>query len=111
MGIGLFGVSAGGIREIVASFSQNKRNSVSREQCLQKTGKYGCAHRPPGTLLLNMLVKNEEEHLTRTLPKWAKLIDYWIIGVDEDNSDDSVAVIKRTIGHIPGHIVTVIKNG
>ena len=30
-----------------------------------------------GSLLLNMLVKNEEEHLERSLPRWAALIDYW----------------------------------
>jgi hypothetical protein len=35
----------------------------------------------PGTLLLNMLTKNEAEHLSRSLPKWAPLIDYWIIGI------------------------------
>jgi hypothetical protein len=28
----------------------------------------------PGTLLLNMLIKNEEAHLERTLPRWAKII-------------------------------------
>jgi hypothetical protein len=32
--------------------------------------------RQPGTLLLNMLIKNEAEHLSRSLPKWAPLIDY-----------------------------------
>lgn len=30
--------------------------------------------RPEGSLLLNMLIKNEEEHLERTLPGWAKII-------------------------------------
>jgi hypothetical protein len=37
--------------------------------------------RQPGTLLLNMLIKNEAEHLSRSLPKWAPLIDYWIVGI------------------------------
>ena len=36
--------------------------------------------RPPGKLLLNMLIKNEAAHLERTLPLWAKVIDHWIIG-------------------------------
>jgi len=60
--------------------------------------------RPPGTLLLNMLIKNEREHLDRTLPKWAKIIDYWIIGVDDNNTDDSEAIIQKHLGHIPGKI-------
>ena len=63
--------------------------------------------RPPGTLLLNMLTKNEAEHLNRTLPLWAAVIDYWIIGVDDANSDASEAVIHRHLGHLPGRIVTV----
>lgn len=63
--------------------------------------------RPPGTLLLNMLVMNEEEHLTRTLPHWAKVIDYWIIGVDEKNTDNSEAIIKKYLGHLPGMIAEV----
>jgi hypothetical protein len=54
-----------------------------------------------------MLVKNEAENLRRTLPQWAKVIDYWIVGVDDANSDDSVSVIKRYLGHIPGEIVIV----
>jgi tetratricopeptide (TPR) repeat protein len=68
--------------------------------------------RPAGTLLLNMLIKNEEAHLARTLPKWAKLpIDAWIIGVDDNNTDSSVEVIRRELGHIPGRIVTVHFDG
>jgi hypothetical protein len=45
--------------------------------------------------LLNMLIKNEREHLDRTLPKWAKIIDCWIIGVDDANTDDSAEVIMK----------------
>jgi len=67
--------------------------------------------RPPGTLLLNMLIKNEREHLDRTLPRWAKIIDCWIIGVDDANTDDSREVIMKHLGHIPGHIVTVHFDG
>jgi hypothetical protein len=63
--------------------------------------------RPPGTLLLNILAKNEEVHLRRTLPEWAKLIDYWVIGLDEFNTDKSAAVIHSILGHIPGEIVTI----
>ena len=63
--------------------------------------------RPPGSLLLNMLTKNEAAHLNRTLPRWAAVIDYWIIGVDDANTDESEAVILRHLGHIPGRIVTV----
>ena len=37
--------------------------------------------RVPGTLLLNMLTMNEAQNLDRTLPIWAKIIDYWIIGI------------------------------
>jgi hypothetical protein len=63
--------------------------------------------RPPGRLLLNMLVRNEAENLRRTLPAWAKVIDYWIIGVDEKNDDDSIDIIKRNLGHLPGEIAIV----
>ena len=63
--------------------------------------------RPPGTLLLNMLSKNEAEHFRRTLPVWAKIIDYWVIGIDELTTDDSVAVVHEILGHIPGKIVTI----
>ena len=58
--------------------------------------------RPPGTLLLNILAKNEEVHLRRTLPEWAKLIDYWVIGLDEFNTDKSAAVIHSILGAHPG---------
>lgn len=59
---------------------------------------------PPGKLLLNMLVKNEAEHLARTLPLWAQIIDYWIIGVDDKNTDESIEIIKKHLGHLPGEI-------
>ena len=45
-----------------------------------------------------MLIKDEEKHLDRTLPAWAKIIDYWIIGVDDANTDSSVDVIKMHLG-------------
>jgi hypothetical protein len=71
-----------------------------------------CRHsRPPGTLLLNMLIKNEAGHLDRTLPKWAKIIDYWIVGVDDANTDNSEEVIRKHLGHIPGEIVIVHFDG
>lgn len=110
----------------------------------------------PGTLLLNMLIKNEAEHLERTLPKWAKIIgmiltheqlhvlnarvcvyvcahgsdvcchvvvvvvvlivimwceDYWIIGVDDHNTDNSEEIIHKHLSHIPGRIVIVAFDG
>jgi hypothetical protein len=65
----------------------------------------------PGTLLLNMLIKDEAENLRRSLPRWAKLIDYFIIGVDDANSDDSVAIIKQYLGHLPGEICEVHFDG
>ena len=67
--------------------------------------------RPAGTLLLNMLTKNEAGHLNRTLPRWAAVIDYWVIGVDDANTDESEAVILRHLAHIPGRIVTVHFDG
>jgi len=65
------------------------------------------AARPPGKLLLNMLVMNEAENLARTLPYWKDVIDYWIIGVDEKNTDDSIEIVKRNLGHLPGEIALV----
>ena len=62
----------------------------------------------PGTLLLNMLIKNEAFHLERSLPKWAPLIDYWIIGVDDKNTDNSEEIIHKYLGHIPGQTVSFL---
>jgi len=64
-------------------------------------------YRPPGKFLLNMLIKNEAAHLDRTLPKWAKVIDYWLIGVDDHNTDNSPEIIMKHLGHLPGEIVIV----
>jgi len=58
-----------------------------------------------------MLIKNEAEHLERSLPKWAKIIDYWIIGVDDQNTDSSPEIIQKYLGHIPGEIVIVEFDG
>ena len=60
----------------------------------------------PGTLLLNMLTKNEALNLDRSLPKWAPIIDYWIIGIDDKNTDNSEAIIRKHLGHIPGQTVS-----
>lgn len=79
----------------------------------QKTHRTGADRdrRPDGTLLLNMLIKDEAQHLKRTLPKWAKVIDYWIIGVDDHNTDNSEEIILQYLGHIPGEIVKVAFDG
>jgi glycosyltransferase involved in cell wall biosynthesis len=61
----------------------------------------------PGKLLLNMLIKNEAEHLRRTLPRWAQIVDYWLVGVDDANTDESPEIIKQYLGHLPGEIVIV----
>ena len=37
--------------------------------------------RATGTLLLTMLIKKEEFHLQRSLPLWAPIIDFWVIGI------------------------------
>jgi hypothetical protein len=39
------------------------------------------------------------------------LSDYWVIGVDDKNIDDSVEVIREYLGNIPGEIVTVHFDG
>lgn len=41
----------------------------------------------------------------------APLIDYWVIGVDDANTDATPEVIQRHLGHIPGRIVTVHFDG
>jgi len=71
----------------------------------------GMKRRPPGTLLLNMLIKNEAEHLERSLPKWAPLIDYWIVGIDSNNTDNSEEVIRKHLGHLPGEMLVVHFDG
>jgi len=65
----------------------------------------------PGSLLLTMLIKNEAEHLEKSLPAWGKVADYWIIGVDDNNTDASEEVIKRHLSHLPGEIVIVNFDG
>mmetsp|Transcript_45406 Transcript_45406/g.106647 ORF Transcript_45406/g.106647 Transcript_45406/m.106647 type:complete len:580 (-) Transcript_45406:109-1848(-) len=64
-----------------------------------------------GKLLLNMLIKNEAVHLDRSLPKWAPLIDYWIVGLDDHNTDNSEEIIQKHLGHIPGEIMVVEFDG
>ena len=39
--------------------------------------------------------------------QWAKLADYWVIGIDDANTDSSAEVVRRHLGHIPGRLVTV----
>eukprot|EP00658_Telonema_sp_P-2_P047435 TRINITY_DN36080_c0_g1_i1.p1 TRINITY_DN36080_c0_g1~~TRINITY_DN36080_c0_g1_i1.p1 ORF type:complete len:551 (+),score=101.51 TRINITY_DN36080_c0_g1_i1:200-1852(+) len=65
----------------------------------------------PGKLVLTMLIKNEKENLERSLPKWAKIADFWVIGVDDANTDESPAIIRRHLGHIPGRIVKIHFDG
>ncbi|KAJ6229953.1 tpr repeat-containing protein [Anaeramoeba flamelloides] len=60
----------------------------------------------PG-LLLNMLTRDEAVNLERTLPKWAKIIDYWVIGLDVLNTDNSEEIIEKHLGHLPGKMVYV----
>eukprot|EP00808_Paulinella_micropora_P021361 g66102.t1 len=67
--------------------------------------------RKPGKLLLNMLTKNEAEHLDRTLPKWKKIIDCWIIGIDDANTDNSEEIIAKHLKGIPGETVVVHFDG
>lgn len=52
-----------------------------------------------GKLLLNMLIKNEAVHLDRSLPKWAPLIDYWIVGLGKFPGNTSHAIhAQRSFG-------------
>ena len=54
-----------------------------------------------------MLCKNEADNLARTLPIWSNVIDAWIIGLDDANSDTSRQIIEQYLGHLPGKIVDV----
>jgi len=65
----------------------------------------------PGSLLLTMLVKNEADHLRRSLPEWAKVADYWVVGLDDNNTDTSDQIIKEHLGHLPGEILIVNFDG
>lgn len=67
--------------------------------------------RPAGTLLLNMLVKNEADNLLRTLPEWSKLpIDCYVIGVDEHNNDNTIDIINKYLGHIKHGYIHTVRN-
>lgn len=59
------------------------------------------------TLMLNMLVREEEDHLSRTLPLWGSTVDYWVIGLERDNTDHSRELIEKHLGHLPGEIIEV----
>ena len=52
-----------------------------------------------------------QEHLDRSLPAWAPLIDCWIVGVDDKNTDNSEEIIYKHLGHIPGTTVVVSFDG
>ncbi|KAJ3452515.1 lipopolysaccharide assembly protein b [Anaeramoeba flamelloides] len=54
-----------------------------------------------------MLTRDESENLQRTLPLWKNVIDYWVIGVDVLNTDNSEEIIYNELGHLPGKIVVV----
>eukprot|EP00941_MAST-03F_sp_MAST-3F-sp1_P004515 g4515.t1 len=64
-----------------------------------------------GKLILMMSLKNEEENLRKSLPEWAKIVDAYVLGIDVTNSDDSEAVIKEHLGHLPGVIIPVEFSG
>lgn len=63
------------------------------------------------SLVLVMLVKDEAVHLQRTLPRWKSIIDFWVIGLDEDTSDDSASVIESSLSGTPGEIVKISFDG
>lgn len=67
--------------------------------------------REPGTLMLTMIVKNEASRLDTSLPVWAPLIDYWVIGVDRNNTDTTEEVIHKHLGKVPGEILIVDFDG
>ena len=90
--------ASGRIFQLPAGLGLSHHVNLSREKKMLRRSQaiavlsivflHGCLAQPrssrqtrPGTLLLNMLIKNEAEHLDRSLPKWAPLIDYWIVGI------------------------------
>jgi glycosyltransferase involved in cell wall biosynthesis len=56
------------------------------------------------TLCLGMIVKNEQLNIKQTLETVKSIIDYWII-VDTGSTDNTMEIIKETIGDIPGELI------
>jgi len=81
------------------------------QNSLQATVREELSRPAAATLMLVMVVKNERAHLERSLPKWAPLVDYWIVGVDDKNTDGSEELIQSTLGHLPGEMMTVQFDG
>ena len=66
---------------------------------------------PACTLVLVMLARNEEVHLSRTLPAWAGMADAWVIGLEEATAaspeDGSASVIAGALAALPGALLRV----
>eukprot|EP00960_Hanusia_phi_P027390 746812-Hanusia_phi.AAC.1 len=73
-----------------------------------------------------MLVKNEESHLLRSLPAWAPIIDFWVVGIgklpprsltraelqaDRNNTDRSGELVEQLLGQVPGELLVVDFDG
>ena len=56
------------------------------------------------TLALTLIVKNEQAVIKRCLDSVKHLIDYWVI-IDTGSTDKTKAIIKKTMGDIPGELL------
>ena len=56
------------------------------------------------TLCLSMIVKNEEKLIRKCLESVKPYIDYWVIGIDIDSTDDTEKIIYEVLGDIPGEL-------
>ncbi len=56
------------------------------------------------TVCLNMIVKNEEEVIGRCLRSVKPFIDYWVIIVDKESTDNTEKIIEEVLDGIPGEI-------
>ena len=55
------------------------------------------------SVVLSMIVKNEEAVIKRCIDSWKDHVDYWVI-VDTGSTDKTMEIIKKELKDYPGHL-------
>ena len=97
-----------GVRDMTQRWVESQVSEISRQA---KAAAVARGQQEPGTFMLTMIVKNEALRLETSLPAWAPIIDYWVIGVDRNNTDNTEDVIAKHLSHVPGEILIVDFDG
>ena len=97
-----------GVRDMTQKWAESQVGELSRRA---QAGAAARGQLEPGTFMLTMIVKNEARRLASSLPAWAPIVDFWVIGVDRNNTDDTENVIKTHLAGVPGEILIVDFDG